>query len=374
MYTGANFLEDIRQISTEYQSEFLNPALAQNIADMALNTIVEDCYRKYPQQRAVDRIYGLIKSSVSYIPNSNILNLYGNTVPISNIVIAGGSPLTYRITFSSPHGFTIGDLIVIQNVPSPPNANGTYLGVSSITTIPYQFQVFSATEIDVIVSGSGATYAPGGFARFANFVPDYYHLLAAEARFRGDAYTITGANNATTATVTLNSQTNLRAGEMVYIEGVLGMTSINGNFYVKPLPANKYALYADKNLTIPVIPNAAYTSGGTLSRVYSKFTKTQVADERISIYKPTLNNPRTIQNRTQLLFLPTEYECYEALLDYICKPQRFIVTDNTIDLEAFYNRDFIENMKQLAVMAFNTSSEDPEQYQLLQAQLAANNQ
>ena len=66
MYTGQDFLIEVRQGATQYQTEFLNPALAQYIADQALSQLVEQACREYPQQRSIDKIYGLIRAHVPY--------------------------------------------------------------------------------------------------------------------------------------------------------------------------------------------------------------------------------------------------------------------------------------------------------------------
>ncbi|HET6248148.1 MAG TPA: Calx-beta domain-containing protein, partial [Tepidisphaeraceae bacterium] len=72
--------------------------------------------------------------------------------------------------------------------------------------------------------------------------------------------TITGASNASPIVITTASTTGLSG--LVTVSGVGGDTAANGNWYAKVLTSTTFALYQDAALSIPVVGNKAYTSGG----------------------------------------------------------------------------------------------------------------
>lgn len=372
MYTGQNFLTEIRQGATQYQTEFLNPDLAQYLSDQALNQLVEQACREYPQQRSIDKIFGLIRAKVPYPVLQNRLVLLPG-IAVQNIVVnAIGPPGVYDIAFASNHYLGVGVQATLSGILGSTNANGNF-AYSAGAPATGQYQILSNTSIRIQVATAATIYTSGGTLTLPNMVRDYYHLLITKSYYYGDAYAITQVSNSGPATITIDKNRNFRAGEKVYVTGISGPTNIQGNFFVKPLPNKRLALYTDINLTTSVVPNAAYVSGGTVARVYENETRPYISDDKASIYKPNVRNPRTLQHDQLLSFYPLDYTCYACDVDYVRVPQRFIVTDNIINLELFYNRDFIALMRDTAVKAFDAVTTDGQQYQLLMNQIQQSN-
>lgn len=72
--------------------------------------------------------------------------------------------------------------------------------------------------------------------------------------------TITGATNATPIVLTVDSITNITDGDWVRVNGVGGNTNANGTFLVTSVSGSNITLVGSAG-------NAAYTSGGTLTKL-----------------------------------------------------------------------------------------------------------
>jgi hypothetical protein len=83
------------------------------------------------------------------------------------------------------------------------------------------------------------------------------------------ALTVTGATNASPIVLTTGTH-GLADGDPVTVASVGGNTNANGNFFAKVTgySSTTFALYSDKALTTPVAGNSAYTSGGTVARLF----------------------------------------------------------------------------------------------------------
>jgi hypothetical protein len=81
--------------------------------------------------------------------------------------------------------------------------------------------------------------------------------------------TVTGATNATPVVVTTGTH-SLADGDPVTVASVGGNTAANGDFFAKVTgySSTTFGLYSDKALTTPVAGNSAYTSGGTVARLF----------------------------------------------------------------------------------------------------------
>lgn len=80
---------------------------------------------------------------------------------------------------------------------------------------------------------------------------------------------VSDATNASPIVMTTPTH-GLADGDYVTQASVGGNTAANGSFYVKVTgySTTTYALYSDKALTVPVAGNGAYTSGGTVARLF----------------------------------------------------------------------------------------------------------
>ncbi|KKL16066.1 hypothetical protein LCGC14_2499310 [marine sediment metagenome] len=175
-------------------------------------------------------------------------------------------------------------------------------------------------------------------------ISDYEHLLAVKSKYLINTnLTITDASRETPIVITVAEQNNLRSGEQLIIENIIGNTYANQAWYIKKISSKKFALYADKDLIIPVVSNAQYISGGTIKRIYYNYCKPYVSDRKIAIYgKPSVTNPKFDTSNNQIKFYPAEETTTEITIDYITKATVFIdPQNNTIDLEKTYSYKFL---------------------------------
>lgn len=80
--------------------------------------------------------------------------------------------------------------------------------------------------------------------------------------------TVSGATNATPLVITTSAAHGLIDGDQVQVTGVGGNTNANTLAYVKVTgySATTFALYQDAGLSTAIAGNAAYTSGGAVSK------------------------------------------------------------------------------------------------------------
>lgn len=93
------------------------------------------------------------------------------------------------------------------------------------------------------------------------------------------AKTITGITRANPGVVTANAH-GFSNGDIVYVTGVLGMTQVNGRFFwVEGVTANTFELRDPAyGISVNTSSYTAYTSGGSVSRVYTLATPYVTAD------------------------------------------------------------------------------------------------
>ncbi len=212
------------------------------------------------------------------------------------------------------------------------------------------------TEVQYIPVGGQLTLTSTGI------VNDYLHLLAIKCKFTSPLYiTLSGATNATPIVITVNERSNLRTGDNIEITTVIGNTNANGVFYIKKLSDFKFSLYSDIDLQVPVAGNAAYISGGTISRVYYKYAKLIRSDNKIStLATPTVDYPRYETVTNLIKIYPAN--CQEVLLDYVTTAAVLIdVSNNTTDLELTYSYQFLQFIITTAASIFSGEVKDGEQ-------------
>lgn len=193
-------------------------------------------------------------------------------------------------------------------------------------------------------------------------IPDYLHLLAIKSKYTFNLFiSLSAATNATPIVITVNERSNLRTGDNIEISGVIGNTNANGVFYLKKLSDFKFSLYSDIDLQVPVAGNAAYISGGTISRIYYKYAKLYRSDTKIGVLaQPTVDYPKyeTVSNLIKLY--PTG--CQQVTIDYITTATVLIdVSNNVIDLELTYPYQFLQYVSTTAASIFSGEVKDNEQ-------------
>lgn len=105
-----------------------------------------------------------------------------------------------------------------------------------------------------------------------------FHALGAQILDSSAVKTITGATQASPVVVTSTAH-GLANGDEVYIDGVVGMTQLNGrSFAIKNVAANTFELTTLTGTNIDGTAYGAYTSGGTATPPYEIATPWAAAD------------------------------------------------------------------------------------------------
>lgn len=374
-YTGVDFLADLRKQVSQYTTEFVSTAWGNYLAKQALFELIERNYAGIINQYRKDEISSLIKTNQVYpvLNNATPLKVFAYPEFFLNVQSAG-PPGVYFITFNTPHNLGSGVDVVISGVQVATNSNGTYTYVTSFTG-NNQYMVISPTVIHIRVATAAVIGSSGGTLYGTNYITDYYHLLAVKTTFQDPTqYTITGASFATPIVVTVSNINNIRSGEKVIISGVGGNTGANGTFYVKKQLAKTFALYTDQNLTVPAPPaGALYTSGGTITRVHEYYAKTYNSDQQIDVYGATPQFPQVGTTEWTLKYYPSDKTCTSISIDYIKKAALISTTDSVTDLSQLYNQSFLNDLVEYAAKAFFTIVQSPEDYQLIQSNIAQEN-
>lgn len=167
-----------------------------------------------------------------YVSTTKVYGTIGGTLPATTAISISGitkaNPAV--ITTALAHGVSVGDTIYISGVQGMTQINNKF-GVASAVTAT----TITLTSID---SSAYSTYTSGG------------HVLI-------EANRITGITKANPAVVT-SAGHNFTAGQTVYIDGVIGMTEINGKFVtITKTTATTYTLALDTSSGY-----TTYTSGG----------------------------------------------------------------------------------------------------------------
>lgn len=209
-------------------------------------------------------------------------------------------------------------------------------------------------------------------------ISDYSDLFAVKAKFIQliSGLTITNATNASTILITFTGTNNLRSYEQITITSVGGNTAANGTFYLQKIKANQFKLYSDKSLTTPVAGNGAYTSGGTISRVFYNYCLPLVSDKKIDPYaQGTVRVPRFEIADQVIKIYPLTETCTEISADYLANPNTYIdSSDNVINIELTYPLDLLYDIADQTANLFAQSFKDSELFTTSNFELQKNNQ
>ncbi len=200
---------------------------------------------------------------------------------------------------------------------------------------------------------------------------DYLHLLALKATFEYYIADVKGASNVSPIILTLDRINDLRDGDSIVVTGVLGNTAANGTFYVKKLGDNfltnsfTYSLYSDAKLTTPVAGNGVYTSGGTVKKVLSQWTKKKNSYRKISVFgEPSLSDAFYEIADGVIKILPLTETCTRINIDYVKKITVPIdVANTTTDLELSYSKPMLYAFMDETALLIGEQSRDGGQMQ-----------
>jgi hypothetical protein len=180
-----------------------------------------------------------------------------------------------------------------------------------------------------------------------------------------------GTGNAANVVLGLSNFNSIRTGDQVQISGITGNTNANGIFYVKMVNQLQMALFSDKYLSTPIVGNGAFGGTGLISKVYYNYCTPYLSDEKISpSNNPKVNKPKYEVANNLIKLYPQDIPVLEVTIDYIRKPFPIYsnlatpsfypieVTDNTINLEDYYPKDFLIMIKDKAAETFLSEVRD----------------
>ncbi len=187
-----------------------------------------------------------------------------------------------------------------------PNAGGTASVANGDACAMIQFKMNRTTDSIFRKDKTGSRTATAGIGgrKIANFsssmslvtsgvagtAPDcdpmLKSLFGAAPTAKSGTVAITGATNATPIVVTAVAH-GLTTGDMVSITGVLGNTAANGLYFIAVLTVDTFQLLGS-------IGNAAYTSGGTVTKTALVYIPT---DAELSFTGWSFRDPSTIMQR-----------------------------------------------------------------------------
>lgn len=111
------------------------------------------------------------------------------------------------------------------------------------------------------------------------FGDEYMEVVRAGGRVLETAVNISAATATSPCVITTSSAHGYSAGDHVYITGVSGMTQLNGRRYEVQTPSTtQLSLYNTSSSAVDAEDFTAYTSGGTVAKVYKITTPYQEAD------------------------------------------------------------------------------------------------
>lgn len=331
-----------RKIDKSY-SGYLNTIKKTELFKEALYTSIEDKY-KLENDADYDAIISVIRTNQIFAINGNkILTSDLNIFGVTNVGIL------VRVETTLPHNLISAQSFTTSGIAGITNVNGTFTVAAVLSPVRFTF-------ISALVP-AGAHTANTGIVTNSKLISDYMHLLAVKAKYVQSILTvrISGATNASPIVLTLNAKTNLRSGEQIEIAGVLGNTNANGVYYIQKLSSVKFALYSDSKLTIPVVGNAAYTAGGTISRIFYEYCQPLYSNRKINPYvsEISVDRPKFERGDNVIKFSPVDETCSEITIDYISDTTRLIdPTDTAIDLENYYPHRFLIYVTETAMRLF----------------------
>lgn len=163
------------------------------------------------------------------------------------VTITGATAADPVVITAANHGLANGDRIKIVGVSGMTQLNGNFYVVANVTRTT--FELTDQDSFEDIDGSAYTAYSSGGQIYLAN---------------DGDPLLITGATAANPVVITAAAH-GLSDGDWVYIQGVKGMTDLNGNFYiVDDATTNTFSLDDTDEANVNGTAYGAYTSGGQI--------------------------------------------------------------------------------------------------------------
>lgn len=133
------------------------------------------------------------------------------------------------------------------------------------------------TQLSTTGTGTGATFASGifGIATVTVSVDGSYTSLPSNPVLQ---FSTSGTGAGATFTVSWSVPPTLSTGDWVFVDGVVGMTELNGRTFVVSVAGSNISLFDIYGNAIDSSAYAAYISGGTASRIFTLTTQYSEVD------------------------------------------------------------------------------------------------
>lgn len=395
--TGQSFYNDFQNDSGFAFTGYLSPIMANSLFEEAFVRVMAEIFINGKQDITnKDSLSTLVRTNVVINPVINnvaspLINnqFYVEPLSIYNVTAtSGGGNTTYTYQTFLPHNFVITQNIIIQGVAGFTGTalpNG-YVQVATTPT-PYTFTVIVAgTLVGAYTVNSGICVAQGGQLYWQQNpgVPtsiigtDYWRLLTIKSQYfmpvnqtpsmlkwSVPLFINNSTGNGVDVVVNFSNYNNIRTGDYINITGITGNTNANGNFYIQMYNELSGGLFTDKYLQDAVTGNGTFGGSGVISRIYYNYCKPYLSDEKISpLNKPNARNPLYENANSLIKLYPQDFVVQQCTIDYVGKPFQiynnlstpsyyFIEsTDNTVNLENYYPKDFLILIKQTAVQMY----------------------
>lgn len=354
--TGQYFDYLFDQKTDKAYTAYLDDAKKERLYRIALIEAIEQKYQAGDKQKVYDELFGIVKTNIQAIPLNN--EVIANDVLVINIVIGA---TTITVSTSGAHNLTTGDNVTINGVTGTGAAPGAINGSAQNVT------VLTSTTFTMPITTTG-TYTSGGVITYNNggLLSNYLHLLAMKTRFDKSVTTISAATAAAPGKITITAPL-LRSGMKVKISGATGMTDLNGEFYVKKVGTNKFTLYDNKALDIPVTTTGSYNANtATLYIINENWARPIFSDRKFSPYaSATISTPYYELAEKRFKIFPSDETCDYAYFDFVSAPTVFIdPADTTVELTDTYDEKFLYYVLDTAVKLFAGPTRDQMLYQL----------
>lgn len=289
-----------RKITSFLEEDSVEADAINDVYDDILKEVLSEHPWSFAQKRIA--LTNVVPDDVSRTIEGRIF------VPITITAATAAEPVV--ITAAS-HGLANGDRIKIVNVVGMTQLNGSYYRVSEVTQNTFEL-VDQYTEVDL--DGSAYTaYTSGGQIYLAN--DDNPAPLLITAATAANPVVITSAAH------------GLADGDWIYIHGVLGMTNLNGNFYiVDNATTNTFSLQDTDEAAVSGLAYSAYTSGGQIL-VADEMPQTDTG-EVVVYFKPS-DMIKPVKKSVQQAFLQVEQDKIVSDTEDLKIKYTFLNTDTT---------------------------------------------
>jgi hypothetical protein len=311
-----------------------------------------DKQRRYDELRSFIVLNKQLPALVNSLTTNRILLQDLNVVSYSQTLDSLGNAISAIVTTSLPHNVVENDLI---NIQLEDTAGDSLIGSFLVTLVPdsNSFQINNPPAFGTFLSG---------FVRNNNTaVNDYLRLNSIKVRYKKKSDIQIAAFNIVPSKVefVVDSYCKLRTGDFIYISGVQGTTSANGDWYLKQTAPKKYQIFEDKTLTTPVLGNSKYLSGGNLFEFIVTEPIFQEKPDQITVIdKPTYDFPRWSMSQGSIIIEPAAY-LDQAYISYLSIPPFEIDPENNnLDLLLFMPQELIEFLVDYAAKLFDLETKD----------------